>query len=49
MIKEQIAPLRSWAEDMSRKWHFESDKEAKEKSVIIRELSRALGSRAPPS
>jgi len=34
---------------MSRKWHFEGDKEAKEKSVIIRELSRALGSRAPPS
>jgi len=49
MIKEQIAPLRSWAEEMSRKWHFEGDKEAKEKSVIIRELSRALGSRAPPS
>ena len=34
---------------MSRKWHFEGDKEAKEKSVIIREVSRALGSRAPPS
>ncbi|KAG2610509.1 hypothetical protein PVAP13_4KG196981 [Panicum virgatum] len=49
MIKEQIAPLRSWAAEMSRKWHFEGDKEAKEKSVIIRELSRALGSRAPPS
>ncbi|CAD6337082.1 unnamed protein product [Miscanthus lutarioriparius] len=49
MIKEQIAPLRSWAEEMSRKWHFEGDKEAKEKSVIIRELSRALGSRTTPS
>ncbi|CAD6223458.1 unnamed protein product [Miscanthus lutarioriparius] len=49
MIKEQIAPLRSWAEEMSRKWHFEGNKEAKEKSVIIRELSRALGSRTTPS
>lgn len=48
MIKEQIAPLRSWAEEMSRKWHFEGDKDAKEKS-IIRELSRALGSRMPPT
>ncbi|XP_066323398.1 uncharacterized protein [Miscanthus floridulus] len=48
MIKEQIAPLRSWAEEMSRKWHFEGNKEAKEKSVIIRELSRALGSRTTP-
>ncbi|KAF8772515.1 hypothetical protein HU200_005472 [Digitaria exilis] len=47
MIKEHIAPLRSWAEEMSRKWHFEGDKEAKEKSVIIRELSRSLGSRSP--
>ncbi|XP_066369685.1 uncharacterized protein [Miscanthus floridulus] len=49
MIKEQIAPLRSWAEEMSRKCHFEGDKKAKEKSVIIRELSRALGSRTTPS
>lgn len=49
MIKERIAPLRSWAEEMSRKWHFEGDKEAKEKSIIIRELSRSLGSRTPPS
>ncbi|CAN6201941.1 unnamed protein product [Urochloa humidicola] len=49
MIKEQIAPLRSWAEEMSRKWHFEGDKGAKEKSAIIRELSRALGSRPIPS
>uniref|UniRef100_A0A0D9WNS6 Uncharacterized protein n=1 Tax=Leersia perrieri TaxID=77586 RepID=A0A0D9WNS6_9ORYZ len=46
MIKEQIAPLRIWAEEMSQKWHFEVDKDA-EKS-IIRELSRSLGSRAPP-
>lgn len=49
MIREQIAPLRRWAEDMSRKWHFKGDKEAKEKSIIIRELSRALGSRTPPN
>ncbi|KAL6606949.1 hypothetical protein ACP70R_042602 [Stipagrostis hirtigluma subsp. patula] len=49
MIREQIAPLRSWAEEMSRKWHFEGDKEAKEKSTIVRELSRALGARTPPN
>lgn len=49
MIKEQVAPLRSWAEEMSQKWHFEGGKEAKEKSAIIRELSRALGARTPPS
>uniref|UniRef100_A0A0E0L9U9 Uncharacterized protein n=1 Tax=Oryza punctata TaxID=4537 RepID=A0A0E0L9U9_ORYPU len=36
------------AEEMSQKWHFEGDKDAKEKS-IIRELSRALGSRTPPT
>ncbi|XP_062233186.1 uncharacterized protein LOC133930543 isoform X1 [Phragmites australis] len=44
MIREQIAPLRSWAEEMRRKWHFEGDKE---KSIIVRELSRALGARTP--
>lgn len=46
MIREQIAPLRSWAEEMRRKWHFEGDKE---KSIIVRELSRALGARTPPN
>ncbi|TVT99277.1 hypothetical protein EJB05_45477 [Eragrostis curvula] len=49
MIKEKITPLRSWAEEMSRKWHFEGDKEAKEKSVMVRQLSRALGARIPPN
>ncbi|KAL6861322.1 hypothetical protein ACP4OV_017022 [Aristida adscensionis] len=49
MIRDQIAPLRTWAEEMSQKWHFEGDKEAKEKSDIIRELSKALGGRAPPN
>ncbi|KAK3128844.1 hypothetical protein QOZ80_6BG0467090 [Eleusine coracana subsp. coracana] len=49
MIKEQIAPLRSWAEEISRKWHFEGDEGAKEKSMMVRELSRALGSRSPPN
>ncbi|GJN00177.1 hypothetical protein PR202_ga17590 [Eleusine coracana subsp. coracana] len=37
------------AEEMSRKWHFEGDKGAKEKSIMVRELSRALGSRSPPN
>lgn len=49
MIKEQIAPLRKWAEDTSRKWHFEGDKEAKEKSILVRELSRSLGAKTGPN
>ncbi|XP_047075754.1 uncharacterized protein LOC124685444 [Lolium rigidum] len=47
MIKEQIAPLRKWAEDTSRKWHYEG--ESKEKSVLVRELSRALGAKTRPN
>ncbi|CAM0913471.1 unnamed protein product [Alopecurus aequalis] len=44
-IKERIAPLRKWAEDTSRKWHYVGDKESKEKSVLVRELSRSLGAK----
>ncbi|GJN29166.1 hypothetical protein PR202_gb17363 [Eleusine coracana subsp. coracana] len=40
---------RAEAEEISRKWHFEGDEGAKEKSMMVRELSRALGSRSPPN
>ncbi|XP_073010695.1 uncharacterized protein [Typha latifolia] len=42
LVKERIIPLRTWAENMSRKWHMEGEREAKEKP-IIKELSKALG------
>ncbi|VAI84715.1 unnamed protein product [Triticum turgidum subsp. durum] len=38
----RIDPL---AEDTSRKWHYEADRESGEKSVLVRELSRALGAK----
>ncbi|VAI72555.1 unnamed protein product [Triticum turgidum subsp. durum] len=49
MIKEQIAPLRKWAEDTSRKWHYEGNKESKEKPLLDRELSRALSAKTRPN
>ncbi|KAM3188758.1 hypothetical protein ACQJBY_067616 [Aegilops geniculata] len=48
-IKEQIAPLRKWAEDTSRKWHYKGERESGEKSVLVRELSRALGAKTRPT
>ncbi|XP_058081126.1 uncharacterized protein LOC131229244 [Magnolia sinica] len=47
MVNEQLIPLREWAGNMSRKWHFEGEDEAKEKPVIIKELSKILGVRTP--
>lgn len=44
ILKEQMVPLRAWAENMSRKWRFEGGGEAKEKS-IVKELSKILGPR----
>ncbi|KAJ0986772.1 hypothetical protein J5N97_005128 [Dioscorea zingiberensis] len=43
-VREQVGPLRTWAEKMSRKWHIEADGTTKEKS-IIKELSKVLGAR----
>ncbi|XP_047075764.1 uncharacterized protein LOC124685456 [Lolium rigidum] len=49
VIKEQVAPLRKWAEETSQKWHFEGGKVARERSVLVRELSRALGANSRPN
>ncbi|RWR83016.1 Coiled-coil domain-containing protein 21, putative isoform 2 [Cinnamomum micranthum f. kanehirae] len=46
-IREQVGPLRDWAEQMSRKWHYKGEEEAKEKPIIIRELSKRLGVKTP--
>eukprot|EP00262_Sarcandra_glabra_P009317 TRINITY_DN2346_c0_g4_i1.p1 TRINITY_DN2346_c0_g4~~TRINITY_DN2346_c0_g4_i1.p1 ORF type:complete len:257 (+),score=50.36 TRINITY_DN2346_c0_g4_i1:115-885(+) len=42
MIREQLVPIRVWAENMSKKWHFEGGEGVKEKA-IVRELSKMLG------
>ncbi|XP_022759035.1 uncharacterized protein LOC111305611 isoform X2 [Durio zibethinus] len=42
MIREQLFPLRTWAENMSKKWHLEREEAIKEKP-IIKELSKILG------
>ncbi|XP_020244347.1 uncharacterized protein LOC109822540 [Asparagus officinalis] len=44
ILREQIVPLRTWVENMSRKWHIEGGGEVKEKS-IVKELSKILGPR----
>ncbi|XVE72430.1 hypothetical protein DITRI_Ditri11bG0038900 [Diplodiscus trichospermus] len=44
MIREQVSPLRSWAENMSKKWHLEKEGAVKEKP-IIKELSKILGAK----
>ncbi|KAF7094685.1 hypothetical protein CFC21_096977 [Triticum aestivum] len=49
MVKVQLAPLRKWAEDTSRKWHYEGNKESKEKPLLDRELSRALSAKTRPN
>nr|GEV53950.1 ribosomal RNA small subunit methyltransferase [Tanacetum cinerariifolium] len=43
-IKEQVAPLRNWAEDVAKKWHIKKEENIKEKP-LIKELSRMLGPR----
>lgn len=44
MIKEQLVPLKSWADNMSKKWHFEREENAKEKP-IVKELSKIWGAK----
>ncbi|KAD2394424.1 hypothetical protein E3N88_41401 [Mikania micrantha] len=43
-IKEQVAPLRTWAEDVANKWHMKKEEDIKEKP-LIKELSRMLGAK----
>ncbi|KAL2944386.1 hypothetical protein RDABS01_032733 [Bienertia sinuspersici] len=40
-IKEQLAPMRDWAENTSKKWHLKSEQDIKEKPMI-KELSKML-------
>lgn len=44
VIKEQLVPLRNWADNMSKKWHLEREEVIKEKQ-IIKELSKILGAK----
>ncbi|KAI3473520.1 hypothetical protein Pfo_031411 [Paulownia fortunei] len=44
MFKEQLVPLRTWAESVSKKWHLEREESLKEKP-LIKELSRTLGAK----
>ncbi|MBA0590211.1 uncharacterized protein LOC105803462 [Gossypium raimondii] len=44
MIREQLVPLRTWAENTSKKWHLEREDAIKDKP-IIKELSKTLGAK----
>ncbi|EOX93296.1 hypothetical protein QUC31_004058 [Theobroma cacao] len=44
MIREQLSPIRTWAENMSKKWNLEREEAIKEKP-IIKELSKILGAK----
>ncbi|EYU43125.1 hypothetical protein ABFS82_08G116500 [Erythranthe guttata] len=44
IFKEQLTPLRTWAEDLSKKWHFEREESVKDNS-LIKELSRRMGAK----
>ncbi|KAG7022850.1 hypothetical protein SDJN02_16586, partial [Cucurbita argyrosperma subsp. argyrosperma] len=46
MVREQLAPLKVWADDMSKKWRVERNGDMKEKP-LIKELSKILGSKTP--
>ncbi|MFQ6633840.1 hypothetical protein Gotur_010904 [Gossypium turneri] len=44
MIREQLVPLRTWAENTSKKWNLEREDAIKDKP-IIKELSKTLGAK----
>lgn len=44
IFKEQLSPLRIWAEEKSKKWHLEKEEDIKEKP-FIKELSKLLGAK----
>ncbi|XP_047966642.1 uncharacterized protein LOC125211014 [Salvia hispanica] len=44
-LKERLAPLRNWAEEVSKKWHLEEEGNLKE-SPLFKELSRTLGAKS---
>ncbi|XP_030539805.1 uncharacterized protein LOC115747695 isoform X1 [Rhodamnia argentea] len=43
-VREQVAPLRTWVENMSRKWRIEREDDIKQKPMM-KELSRTFGMR----
>ncbi|KAK4275980.1 hypothetical protein QN277_018984 [Acacia crassicarpa] len=43
-IREQLTPLKIWAENMNKKWRLEREGDLKEKP-IIKELSKMLGAK----
>lgn len=45
-VKEQFIPLKNWAGDMSKKWHFKREENIKEKP-LVKELSKILGAKTP--
>ncbi|KAF3966877.1 hypothetical protein ACB098_06G091300 [Castanea mollissima] len=44
MIKEQLVPLKTWAGNMSKKWHLERQVEVKERPMV-KELSKIWGAK----
>ncbi|KAJ0053684.1 hypothetical protein Pint_01982 [Pistacia integerrima] len=44
IIREQLTPIKTWAENTQKKWHLENQEDFKEKP-IIKELSRILGAK----
>ncbi|XP_015081619.1 uncharacterized protein LOC107025348 [Solanum pennellii] len=44
-FKEQLNPLRIWAEEKSKKWHLDKKEDIKEKP-LIKELSKILGAKS---
>ncbi|KAJ9170044.1 hypothetical protein P3X46_018180 [Hevea brasiliensis] len=44
IIREQLVPLKTWAEDTSKKWHLSREEDIKEKP-IVKELSKFFGAK----
>ncbi|CAH9106731.1 unnamed protein product [Cuscuta epithymum] len=45
-LKERLSPLRTWAGDVSKKWHWEREVGVnKEKTMMVKELSKILGAK----
>ncbi|KAL8131189.1 uncharacterized protein LOC141711311 [Apium graveolens] len=45
MVKERVIPLRTWAEGMSKKWHFEKGQDVKN-NPLLKELSKQMGAKS---
>ncbi|XP_015881157.3 uncharacterized protein LOC107417107 [Ziziphus jujuba] len=47
-IREQLIPLKDWAENKSKKWHIEREEDVKQKP-IVKELAKILGAKTSNS